>query len=759
MKKQFPLHVLLFTLLLMFTACSANPSSGAHESNPEPVAQKYSREYWGEWKKMDQTETWEINSTSIKVNGETITKDVILAKPSENVISVTDGKITYCLYAIRTASSLITGSVESADGSKGIGGWLPVVVQNINDRFDVTETTTNVEGIFSADRLIPGDDYRITIGDTSLTVKPSFDGEDIGNITLRSGVNFKVTVSNSNNLMFAGSQYYSMDLIIENIGDTNCTAASYTLTGDDGLEVINNYSEGVLLRTVAAGEKKTIPLRVRCDVPKSKTTIKKLNLSITDKDGETWNDSVSLKFYKETVTVNVVSEKNRPISGVIIGDGRTYTVTNETNYSVVVPATEEGYLLVFSGAIANAARNTECAYSIGIDTSAVSANNLLSELGSDVSSYEPNDNEKNAKSIYTGEAIVSYLFENDIDYYLLSSPHNWDEGVVITEATCTQTGSIVYTCYDCGETKVEIIPCHSFSSEWSSDETYHWHDSTCGHDVVDGKATHIWNEGTIIKQPTCTERGTKICSCIICGITKEEAVPQTGHSFSSEWSSDETYHWHDSTCGHDVVDGKANHIWDEGVITKKPTTTTKGVRTFTCTVCGKIKTESVPVLVYSIGDIGPAGGYVFYDKGSYSDGWRYLEAAPSDLEERYKWGTISSLYSLVTSTDIGKGKTNTNGIVNCCTNASETAANACLEYSVNGYDDWFLPSKDELKLMYTNLYANGIGGFVPYTYWSSSIYSNSSSYSSSSWRHGFGTNDPGASPRYDKNFVRPIRAF
>ena len=34
---------------------------------------------------------------------------------------------------------------------------------------------------------------------------------------------------------------------------------------------------------------------------------------------------------------------------------------------------------------------------------------------------------------------------------------------------------------------------------------------------------------------------------------------------------------------------------------------------------------------YKVGDIGPAGGYIFYDKGKYSDGWRYLEAAPADL--------------------------------------------------------------------------------------------------------------------------------
>ena len=38
---------------------------------------------------------------------------------------------------------------------------------------------------------------------------------------------------------------------------------------------------------------------------------------------------------------------------------------------------------------------------------------------------------------------------------------------------------------------------------------------------------------------------------------------------------------------------------------------------------------------YKIGDVGPAGGYIFFDKGYYSDGWRYLEAAPSYIIKKY----------------------------------------------------------------------------------------------------------------------------
>ena len=122
---------------------------------------------------------------------------------------------------------------------------------------------------------------------------------------------------------------------------------------------------------------------------------------------------------------------------------------------------------------------------------------------------------------------------------------------------------------------------------------------------------------------------------------------------------------------------------------------------------------------YALRDIGPAGGYIFYDKNSYSDGWRYLEAAPSDQSTSAKWGCYGILISGADGTAVGTGEQNTIDIEAGCTTVG-TAADICANLSLGGYSDWFLPSKDELNLMYTNLKLFGVGGFAAGPCWSSS---------------------------------------
>jgi len=133
---------------------------------------------------------------------------------------------------------------------------------------------------------------------------------------------------------------------------------------------------------------------------------------------------------------------------------------------------------------------------------------------------------------------------------------------------------------------------------------------------------------------------------------------------------------------------------------------------------------------YVLRDTGPAGGYIFYDKGSYSDGWRYLEAAPNDQSASgAKWGCYGTSISGADGTAVGTGEQNTIDIEAGCIKAG-TAADICANLSLGDYVDWFLPSKDELNLMYTNLLAEGVGDFVFLAlYWSSSEYNASSAWS------------------------------
>jgi len=61
-----------------------------------------------------------------------------------------------------------------------------------------------------------------------------------------------------------------------------------------------------------------------------------------------------------------------------------------------------------------------------------------------------------------------------------------------------------------------------------------------------------------------------------------------------------------------------------------------------------------------------------------------------------------------TSTAINTGQANTNLILSGCS-TRPIAARACDNLLLNGYGDWYLPSLEELQLMYSNLRIQSIG--------------------------------------------------
>ena len=175
--------------------------------------------------------------------------------------------------------------------------------------------------------------------------------------------------------------------------------------------------------------------------------------------------------------------------------------------------------------------------------------------------------------------------------------HDFGEPTV-TPSTCTQHGSEEYICRTCGYKKTVTLDLaeHSFDGEWQKDENNHWKVCTVCSTEKSEVTAHSWNDGEITKQPTENEAGVRLYTCTVCKATKTEPIAPLDHThdWSSEWSKDDTYHWHDclNNCGEKK--DNAAHIWNDGTVTKQPAADAEGEKTFECTVCGKTKTETLP---------------------------------------------------------------------------------------------------------------------------------------------------------------------
>jgi hypothetical protein len=161
------------------------------------------------------------------------------------------------------------------------------------------------------------------------------------------------------------------------------------------------------------------------------------------------------------------------------------------------------------------------------------------------------------------------------------------------------------------------------------------------------------------------------------------------------------------------------------------------------------------------------GGLIFYlDTLDVHPLFEGLVAASSDQSLYAEWGCPSESVPGADGTAIGTGNQNTIDIDLYCTDPG-LAADTCANLILNGYDDWFLPSQDELNLMWENLAdsdgdnnnlglsdPNNLGGFLTGGYWSSSEID-----AVEAWRQSFLEGNLVPQPKANAYIVRAIRAF
>jgi len=193
------------------------------------------------------------------------------------------------------------------------------------------------------------------------------------------------------------------------------------------------------------------------------------------------------------------------------------------------------------------------------------------------------------------------------------------------------------------------------------------------------------------------------------------------------------------------------------------------------TITGTSQLLSVPYALYAAnaGTATGGGNFTHYIGEQYGGGvifhlWKDIAGVEHGLIVALTDQSTSQAWSNVTSTLIGTsaqsswdGLSNSNAIVGQATHTS-SAAKLCLDLVSGGQSDWYLPSIQELNMLWNNYYTvartlSQIGGATQLAnnyYWSSSEY-----VGSSAWNVSFAT---GGTYNYLKNgtlYVRAVRAF
>jgi hypothetical protein len=329
----------------------------------------------------------------------------------------------------------LTPSVSGGRAIGGIGG-LPVQISNVKDRINNVTVETDDEGIYTANNIVIEDEYEITVEGETTKVTINTDGDDVGIITIvEKGENFKTTlerrdgsVDEDMTCLWRDVTYY-FNIVIENTGDTDCRMPLYTLVPGPDISLPNTKLSDVL-PTIVPGKSGKIPVEIVCSSVNGESEIKKIDIAIDSaRDRRSWNDSVSLKFNRDYLCLNIRSDSNvvsNAVSGIIIVPGaKAYHFTAESpGYQIrkIVPKYYGmDYLVVFSGA--SAANETFYSFNIGGSLDSYQDAPDLSDFRDVMAGEGEFGNDSEATAVRLDDPDLGFtacLDTNDVDFYQFS---------------------------------------------------------------------------------------------------------------------------------------------------------------------------------------------------------------------------------------------------------------------------------------------------------------------------------------------------
>ena len=297
----------------------------------------------------------------------------------------------------------------------------------------------------------------------------------------------------------------------------------------------------------------------------------------------------------------------------------TRSTTLKNNYFVKSGEAQK-WVELYRDRIQNSLDSKQTQFSIQADNSTYPPSIYIIQNG--IIAYVMNQNAwfVNGKKINLIANVNDNKFDFNVTYPIECTEHDWDEGKVTTEPTCTKEGIKMYTCKNCATTRTETIKAlgHDYSNEWTIDkpatcteEGNKSHHCTRCDDKKDvtiiPKIEHNWNSGVVTTKAICMKDGVKTYTCKDCKTAKTEVIKALGHDYSSDWTIDkkatcteEGNKSHHCTRCDDKKDvtiiPKIEHNWNSGVVTTKAICMKDGVKTYTCKDCKTAKTEVIKAL-------------------------------------------------------------------------------------------------------------------------------------------------------------------
>ncbi len=220
-----------------------------------------------------------------------------------------------------------------------------------------------------------------------------------------------------------------------------------------------------------------------------------------------------------------------------------------------------------------------------------------------------------------------------------------------------------------GSADVSVVCVHVYDTDC---------DEYCNLCNAQRTVNHNWDEGQQTAAPGCTTPGSKTFVCKTCGATKTEEIPAQ-HTYDNGCDTD------CNLCG---ATREAQHTWNSGTVTLEPGCTTPGTLTYTCSVCGTTKEETLAPahkyegdwqtdgdghwLVCACGAVSPKEGH------AYGDAWE------SDGENHWKSCTDCGYQSKAAHTPGAEATEFTNQV---CTTCDRVLKWATHQHTYG--DDWF----------------------------------------------------------------------